>query len=152
MDVSASALQQSITLRQAKKLVQCMAHEQSFLLLSPPGVGKSEMVFQAAAEAGEDAKVLGGGQSLIPVLRLRLAAPTMVVDLARISELRGVRDDGDAIVIGAMTTHHDVLADPLVAEHAALLAAASDPPRSSTALPAFRHRAAASAVTFGRAS
>ena len=52
MDVRHSAFEQSITLKQAKKLVQCMAHEQSFLLLSPPGVGKSEMVFQAAAESG----------------------------------------------------------------------------------------------------
>ena len=65
-------------------------------------------------------KVLAGGQSLIPVLRLRLAYPTTVVDVGRVDELRGVRDDGDAIVIGAMTTHHDVLHDPLVTEHAPL--------------------------------
>jgi MoxR-like ATPase len=62
MDAGASALQQSITLKQAKKLVQCMAHEQSFLLLSPPGVGKSEMVFQAAAEAGLPCRSLLGTQ------------------------------------------------------------------------------------------
>jgi MoxR-like ATPase len=62
MDVSRSALQQTITLRQAKKLVQCMAHEQSFLLLSPPGVGKSEMVYQAAAEAGLPCRSLLGTQ------------------------------------------------------------------------------------------
>jgi MoxR-like ATPase len=62
MDASQSALQQTITLRQAKKLVQCMAHDQSFLLLSPPGVGKSEMVFQAAAEAGLPCRSLLGTQ------------------------------------------------------------------------------------------
>jgi len=62
MDVSGSALQQSTTLNQAKKLVQCMAHEQSFLLLSPPGVGKSEMVYQAAAEAGLPCRSLLGTQ------------------------------------------------------------------------------------------
>jgi len=62
MDMSHSALQQTITLRQAKKLVQCMAHEQSFLLLSPPGVGKSEIVFQAAAEAGLPCRSLLGTQ------------------------------------------------------------------------------------------
>jgi MoxR-like ATPase len=62
MDAGASALQQTITLRQAKKLVQCMAHEQSFLLLSPPGVGKSEMVYQAAAEAGLPCRSLLGTQ------------------------------------------------------------------------------------------
>jgi carbon-monoxide dehydrogenase medium subunit len=79
----------------------------------------------ALAEAGEDAKVLAGGQSLIPVLRMRLAFPSTVVDLGRVPELRGVRDDGDAIVIGAMTTHHDVMHDPLVLEHAPLIAQAT---------------------------
>lgn len=79
----------------------------------------------AIAEGGEDAKVLAGGQSLIPVMRLRLAAPSLVVDLGRVAELRGVRDDGDAIVIGSMTTHSDVLADPLVAQHAPLIAEAT---------------------------
>ena len=62
MDAGRSALEQTITLKQAKKLVQCMAHEQSFLLLSPPGVGKSEMVYQAAAEAGLACRSLLGTQ------------------------------------------------------------------------------------------
>lgn len=62
MDASHSALQQTVTLRQAKKLVQCMAHEQSFLLLSPPGVGKSEMVMEAAAEVGLPCRSLLGTQ------------------------------------------------------------------------------------------
>ena len=91
---------------------------------------------QALAAAGEDAKVLAGGQSLVPVLRLRLATPTTLVDLNKISELRGVRDDGDAIVVGAMTTHHDVLNDPLVREHAALLALATQ----TVGDPQIRHR------------
>src|SRR5262249_6819910 len=73
----------------------------------------------------EDAKVLAGGQSLIPLLRLRLAAPTVLVDLGRLGDLRGIHDDGDALVIRAMTTHATVLADPLVAQHAALLAQAT---------------------------
>src|SRR6185369_6252696 len=55
-------LQESITLGRAKKLIQCMAHEQSFLLLSPPGVGKSEIVYQAAAEAGLPCRSLLGTQ------------------------------------------------------------------------------------------
>jgi len=79
----------------------------------------------ALAAAGEDAKVLAGGQSLLPLLRLRLAAPTVLVDLGGIAELRGVREDGDDLVIGAMTTHATVLHDPLVAEHAPLLAQAT---------------------------
>jgi carbon-monoxide dehydrogenase medium subunit len=81
---------------------------------------------QAVASGGEDVKILAGGQSLIPVMRLRLAAPETVVDLTRVPELRGVRDDGDAIVIGAMTTHSDVLSDPLIAEHAPLIAEATE--------------------------
>lgn len=58
----ASPLEETITLRQAKTLITCMAHQQSFLLLSPPGVGKSEMVYQAAAEAGLACRSLLGTQ------------------------------------------------------------------------------------------
>ena len=101
-----------------------------------------EDAVEALRSAGEEAKLLGGGQSLLPVLRLRLTAPTTVVDLSKVSELRGVRDDGDAIVIGAMTTHHDVTRDPLVAEHAELIAAAT----RTVADPQIRHRG-----TFGGA-
>jgi carbon-monoxide dehydrogenase medium subunit len=96
----------------------------------------------ALVSAGEDAKVLGGGQSLIPVLRLRLAYPSTLIDVSRLSELRGVRDDGDAIVIGAMTTHHDVMHDALVREHAPLIAQATE----TVADPQVRHRG-----TFGGA-
>ena len=78
----------------------------------------------AALADSDDAKVLAGGQSLLPILRMRLNAPEKVIDLGRITALRGVREDGDAIVIGAMTAYVDLLADPLVAEHAALLRAA----------------------------
>ncbi|WP_329057703.1 FAD binding domain-containing protein [Amycolatopsis sp. NBC_01480] len=97
---------------------------------------------RALAAAGEDAKVLAGGQSLLPVLRMRLAAPTTLVDLGKVAELRGIREDGDALVIGAMTTHYDVQRDALVAEHAALIKAATD----TVADPQVRHRG-----TFGGA-
>ncbi|MGI9083799.1 MAG: FAD binding domain-containing protein [Aeromicrobium sp.] len=96
----------------------------------------------ALAAGGDDAKILAGGQSLIPVLKLRLAAPETVIDLGRIAELQGVSDDGDAIVIGAMTPHHVVATDPLVAENAALLAQATQ----TVADPQVRHRG-----TFGGA-
>jgi aerobic carbon-monoxide dehydrogenase medium subunit len=89
----------------------------------------------ALTEAGEDAKVLAGGQSLIPVLRLRLSYPSVLVDLRRLDELRGVRDDGDSLVIGAMTRHADVVTDPLVRQHAALVAEAT----ATVADPAVRH-------------
>ena len=90
----------------------------------------------ALASGGDDAKVMAGGQSLIPVLRLRLSYPETVVDLGKIAELRAVRDDGDAIVIGAMTTHDEVLKDPLVARYAPLLAQATE----TVADPQVRHR------------
>ena len=61
-DATASALEETITLQQAKKLIQCMAHEQSFLLLAPPGVGKSDMVVQAAQEVGLPCRSLLGTQ------------------------------------------------------------------------------------------
>ncbi|WP_163512632.1 FAD binding domain-containing protein [Fodinicola acaciae] len=80
---------------------------------------------QALAAAGEDAKVLGGGQSLLPVLRMRLAAPTTIVDLGKVEEMRGIREDGDALVIGAMTTHYEVDRSSLIAEHARLIGAAT---------------------------
>jgi aerobic carbon-monoxide dehydrogenase medium subunit len=81
---------------------------------------------QAIASGGEDVKVLAGGQSLIPVMRLRLAAPETVVDLTRVAELRGVREEGDVLVIGAMTTHSDILADPLIAQYGQLIAQATE--------------------------
>ncbi|GAB1514740.1 FAD binding domain-containing protein [Actinophytocola sp. KF-1] len=91
---------------------------------------------RALSEAGEDAKVIAGGQSLLPVLRMRLATPSKLIDLGRVPELRGVREDGDHLVIGAMTTHYEVQRDPLIAEHASLLALTTD----SVADPQVRHR------------
>jgi len=81
---------------------------------------------QAIADGGEDVKVLAGGQSLIPVMRLRLAAPETVVDLTRVEGLRGVREEGDELVVGAMTTHADVLSDPLLARYGRLLVQATE--------------------------
>jgi aerobic carbon-monoxide dehydrogenase medium subunit len=81
---------------------------------------------QAVASGGEDVKIMAGGQSLIPVMRLRLAAPETVVDLTRVAELRGVREEEDVIVIGAMTTHSDVLSDPLIGRYAPLIAEATE--------------------------
>ncbi|WP_299447437.1 xanthine dehydrogenase family protein subunit M [uncultured Phycicoccus sp.] len=90
----------------------------------------------ALAEAGDDAKVLAGGQSLLPILRMRLNAPEKVVDLGRIEALRGIRDGGDHIAIGAMTPYSDVVTDALVQEHAGLLAKAVE----TVADPQIRHR------------
>jgi carbon-monoxide dehydrogenase medium subunit len=91
---------------------------------------------QLLADGGDDAKIIAGGQSLLPVMKLRLAAPELLIDLAKIDSLKGVRDDGDAIVIGAMTPHFEVVQDPLVAEHASLIARCVE----TVADPQVRHR------------
>jgi carbon-monoxide dehydrogenase medium subunit len=101
-----------------------------------------EEALQALADAGDEGKVIAGGQSLLPVLRMRLNAPEVVIDIGRIDALRGVRDDGDAIVIGALTTHAEVQTDPLVHEHALLISKAV----AEVADPQVRHRG-----TFGGA-
>ena len=101
-----------------------------------------EEALQALAAAGDEGKVIAGGQSLLPVLRMRLNAPEMIIDIGKIDSMRGVRDDGDAIVIGALTTHAEVQTDPLVREHALLITKAV----SEVADPQIRHRG-----TFGGA-
>lgn len=90
----------------------------------------------ALAAGGEDAKILGGGQSLLPVLRLRLNAPSVVVDCSTIDELKGVCEDGDKVVVGAGTTHYDVIKNPMVNQSVSLLAKAT----ASVADPQIRHR------------
>jgi aerobic carbon-monoxide dehydrogenase medium subunit len=91
---------------------------------------------QALAGGGDDAKVIAGGQSLLPLLRLRLAYPELLVDIGGLDELRGVTDDGDSLLIGARTTHYQLVHDPLVAAHCGLLAEAAE----TVADPAVRHR------------
>jgi len=98
--------------------------------------GSLDEAVRALADRGDDAKVIGGGQSLLPLLRLRLAYPELLVDVGGIDELRGVRDSGDALVIGARTTLYQLTRDPLVAEDAGLLAQAV----RTVADPAVRHR------------
>ena len=61
------------------------------------------------AQFGDDGRALAGGHSLIPMMKLRLATPANLIDLAGIAELKGIRSEGNDIVIGAMTTQHDLL-------------------------------------------
>lgn len=70
----------------------------------------------------EDAKLLAGGHSLIPLLRLRFARPSLLVDIGRIDELRYVREDGNRIAIGALSRHADLALDPILAEGCGLVA------------------------------
>jgi carbon-monoxide dehydrogenase medium subunit len=95
-----------------------------------------EDAIAALNDAGDEGKLLAGGMSLLPVLRLRLAAPTVLIDLNGMPQLRGVRDGGDALVIGAMTTHDEVANAALVKEHAPLLAKAA----RTVGDPQVRHR------------
>jgi carbon-monoxide dehydrogenase medium subunit len=73
------------------------------------------------SDLGEDARPLAGGHSLVPMMKLRLASPAHLVDLHGIAGLKGIRRDGDALVIGAMTTQHDLLASEEVARSVPIL-------------------------------
>lgn len=90
----------------------------------------------ALAEHGDDAKVIAGGQSLLPVLRMRLNAPEVLVDLGRIDELRQVADEGDSVLIGAMVPYYELLANPTVKSSLGLLHQAI----GEVADPQIRHR------------
>ncbi len=70
---------------------------------------------------GEDAKLIAGGHSLIPIMRLRLAAPSVLIDLDRLEDLRYVRDEGDHLAIGALTRHRDVYNNEIVQEHCGIV-------------------------------
>jgi aerobic carbon-monoxide dehydrogenase medium subunit len=90
----------------------------------------------ALADGGDDAKIIAGGQSLLPLLRLRLSYPELLVDLGGVDGLGGVTDVGDALLIGARTTLYQLVHDPLIAEHCGLLAQAA----ATVGDPAVRHR------------
>lgn len=90
----------------------------------------------AALASSGDAKVLGGGQSLLPVLRLRLNAPELVVDCSGIDEIKSIDGSGDRVVIGSGATHHAVMNDSAVTSSVPLLAQAT----ATVADPQIRHR------------
>lgn len=75
-----------------------------------------------ALGASDDAKIIAGGMTLLPTMKLRLASPTVLIDLAGLAELRGVQDHGDHISIGAMTRHADVAVSPVVRQAVPVLA------------------------------
>jgi carbon-monoxide dehydrogenase medium subunit len=104
-----------------------------FDYVKPASAGEA---IRALADGGEDAKVIAGGQSLLPLLRLRLAYPDLLVDVGGLDELKGVSDAGDSLLIGATTTHYQLVHDPLIAEHCGLIAEAA----AMVADPAVRHR------------
>ena len=74
------------------------------------------------SEHGERAKLIAGGHSLLPIMKLRLAEPELLIDIARITELQGIRDHGDEVAIGALTTHHEISANRMLRGRIPLLA------------------------------
>ena len=98
--------------------------------------GSVDEAVAALVAGGEDSKVLGGGQSLLPVLRLRLNAPSVLVDVSGIDEMRQVTDEGPSLLVGAAVTTHEVMHDGLVTAHVPLLSQTA----ALVADPAIRHR------------
>ncbi len=85
----------------------------------------ADAALAALREHGDDAKLLAGGQSLLPLMKLRLATPGVVVDVSRAADLAYVREDGDVLAIGALTRHCDIVSAEVVTAHAPLLAHAA---------------------------
>ncbi len=97
-------------------------------------------VLALLAEHGDEARILAGGQSLMPTLNMRLSRPRLLIDINRIDALRGIERAGDAIRIGALARHVEVMNSPLVAEHLPLIA---------EAMPHVAHVAVRNRGTFG---
>jgi carbon-monoxide dehydrogenase medium subunit len=98
--------------------------------------GSAEEAVALVGQHGEDAKFLAGGHSLLPLMKLRLAQPSVLIDIGRIRDLSYIRDAGDHIAIGALTRHMDVETSDVLREHAPLLAHAA----SHVGDPQVRHR------------
>jgi carbon-monoxide dehydrogenase medium subunit len=88
------------------------------------------------AEHGEEAKLLAGGHSLLPMMKVRLAQPAVLIDIARVGELSGIRVEGDEVVIGATTRHAEVAESPLLKAEVPILAYAA----AQVGDPQIRHR------------
>ncbi len=96
----------------------------------------AEEAISLVGEHGDEAKFLAGGHSLLPLMKLRLASPAVLVDIGRLTDLSYIRDGGDHLAIGALTRHRDVETSDLVKQHAPLLGHAT----SHVGDPQVRHR------------
>ena len=99
-----------------------------------------EHAMDLLAEHGEDARILAGGQSLMPTLNMRLSQPRLLIDINRLDALGGISLEGDRVRIGALTRHVEVANSPIVAEHLPLIA---------EAMPHVAHVAVRNRGTFG---
>jgi aerobic carbon-monoxide dehydrogenase medium subunit len=98
--------------------------------------GSVDEALSLASSAGEDAKFLAGGHSLLPLMKLRLAVPTVLVDIGRLRELSYIREEDGHIAIGALTCHHDLASSSLLGSELPLLAHAA----GEVGDPQVRHR------------
>ncbi len=98
--------------------------------------GSADEALALLAEHGDEAKLLAGGHSLLPIMKFRLAYPSVLVDIGRLSDLSYINDAGDHVAIGALTRHRDVEISDVVQQHAPLLAHAT----SKVGDPQVRHR------------
>ena len=111
-----------------------------------------EQAVELLGQHGEDAKLIAGGHSLLPLMRLRLARPSVLVDIDRLSDLEYVRDGGDHVEIGALTRMCDLVSDPVLAEHNPLVAYAAGQVGVAAALTASRSTASYSFDDFAASS
>jgi carbon-monoxide dehydrogenase medium subunit len=98
--------------------------------------GTADEAISLIGQHGEDAKFIAGGHSLLPLMKLRLAQPSVLVDIGRLTDLSYIRDSGDHIAIGALTRHMDVENSTVLAQHVPLLAYAA----GQVGDPQVRHR------------
>ncbi len=85
--------------------------------------GSADEAIALVAEHGDDAKLLAGGMSLLPLMKLRLATPSVLIDVGRLHDLSYVRDGGDHVAIGALTRHRDIETNELLAKECGVLRA-----------------------------
>jgi carbon-monoxide dehydrogenase medium subunit len=90
----------------------------AFEYMRPNSLAEATRLLAAHAD---DAKLLAGGHSLIPMMKLRLASPGVVIDIGRLGELRGIREESGSIVLGANTTHYDAESSALLQQHCPLM-------------------------------
>ena len=98
--------------------------------------GSAEEAISLVGEHGDDAKFIAGGHSLLPIMKLRLAQPSVLIDIGRLTDLSYIREEGDHIAIGALTRHMDVEHSDVLRQHVPLLAHAA----SHVGDPQVRHR------------
>ena len=87
--------------------------------------GSAEEAISLIGQHGDEAKFLAGGHSLLPLMKLRLASPSVLVDIGRVQDLSYIREEGDELAIGALTRHHDVENSAVLKRHQGLLAKAA---------------------------